>query len=133
MRKTCVLVICVAASSTCFSQPLRFESDVLPILKSSCWACHGGEKPQAGLDLRSLSASLKGGKCGPALVPGDPEHSLLLQKITSGQMPPPKMLFEAFVRPPTSEEVETIRKWIAGGALPAPKEAAQIEDKLVTD
>jgi len=118
---------------TAMGQTAVTENDVLPIFQMRCAGCHGKRKQEGGLDLRSLSARLKGGKSGPALVPGDPEHSLLLQKITSGQMPPPKMLFEAFVRPPTSEEVETIRKWIAGGALPAPKEAAQIEDKLVTD
>src|SRR5262245_47881651 len=109
------------------------ENDVLPIFQMRCVGCHGKRKQEGGLDLRSLAAGLRGGKSGPALVPGNPAESLLLQKITSGQMPPPKMLFEAFVRPPSSEEVETIRKWIAGGALPAPNEVAQIEDKLVTD
>src|SRR5207245_11547361 len=88
MRKTCVLVICVAASSTCFSQPLRFESDVLPILKSSCWACHGGEKPQAGLDLQSLDSILRGGRSGPAIQPGASDKSLLVAKIVSKAMPP---------------------------------------------
>src|SRR5262249_31984477 len=54
---------------------------------------------------------------------------------TAGQMPPPKLLFEYFVRPPTTVEVETLRKWIAAGATPAPKEVAADEktDPLVSD
>jgi mono/diheme cytochrome c family protein len=100
------------------------ESDVLPIFQMRCVVCHGKRKQEGGLDLRFQAARLKGGKSGPALVPGKPEESLILQKIVSGQMPPPKLLIEAFVRPPSSAEVEKLRKWIAGGALPAPKDAA---------
>src|SRR5579872_3121194 len=99
------------------------ESDVLPVFQMRCVVCHGKRKQEGGLDLRFQATRLKGGKSGPALVPGKPEESLILQKILSGQMPPPKLLIEAFVRPPSSAEVEKLRKWIAGGALPAPKQA----------
>jgi hypothetical protein len=112
------------------------ESDVLPIFLMRCVVCHGKRKQEGGLDLRSHASRLKGGKSGPAIVPGKPEESLLMQKITSGQMPPPKLLFEYFVRPPTSPEVDTLRKWIAGGARPAPKEQAPAEiarNPLVSD
>src|SRR5262245_20072163 len=100
------------------------ENDVLPIFQMRCVVCHGKRKQEGGLDLRSQASRLKGGKSGPALIPRKPDESQLMQKITSGQMPPPKLLFEYFVRPPTSPEVETLRNWIAGGARPAPKEVA---------
>jgi hypothetical protein len=111
------------------------ENDVLPIFQMRCVVCHGKRKQEAGLDLRSQASRLRGGKSGPALVPGKPDQSLLMQKISSGQMPPPKLLFEYFVRPPTSTEVETLRKWIAAGAPPAPKEvvAETANDPLVSD
>lgn len=111
------------------------ENDVLPIFQMRCVVCHGKRKQEGGLDLRSHASRLKGGKSGPAIIPGKPEESLLLRKITSGQMPPPKLLFEYFVRPPTSPEVETLRKWIAGGARPAPKEVPTepANDPLVSE
>src|SRR5262249_6436264 len=68
------------------------EADVLPIFQMRCVVCHGKRKQEGGLDLRTLVSRLKGGKSGPALVPGKPEESLLMQKIASGQMPPPKLL-----------------------------------------
>jgi len=96
------------------------EASVIPIFQMRCVTCHGKRKQEGGLDLRTQAARLKGGKSGPALVPGDPDASLILKRITAGQMPPPKQLFEAFVRPPSSEEVDLLRAWIAAGAPPAP-------------
>src|SRR5581483_2831924 len=110
------------------------ENDVIPIFQMRCVVCHGKRKQEGGLDLRFQASRLKGGKSGPALVPRKPDESLLLQRVLKGEMPPPKLLVEYFVRPPNNEEVETLRQWIAGGALPAPKEAAEPQvDPLVTD
>jgi hypothetical protein len=103
--------------------PLVTEEDVLPIFQMRCVVCHGKRKQEGGLDLRTRSGCLKGGKSGPALVPGHPEDSLMLRRIAAGQMPPPNLLVEYFVRPPTSEEVDTLRKWIAAGAPVTPPEA----------
>lgn len=105
-------------------KPLRTgvtESDVIPLFQMRCVACHGKRKQEGGLDLRTQASRLKGGKSGPALVPGRPEESLIIKRITAGEMPPPKLLFEAFVRPPSSDEVETLRAWIAAGTPPAPQ------------
>src|SRR4051794_10867715 len=66
------------------------ENDVLPIFQMRCVVCHGKRKQEGGLDLRSQASRLRGGKSGPALIPGKPDQSLLMQKISSGQMPPPK-------------------------------------------
>src|SRR5262249_33163676 len=85
LRKACriSLAFWVAASSASFGQSPRFESEVVPILRASCWSCHGGEKPQAGLDLRSLDAILRGGRSGPAIQPGASDKSLLVDKVVS--------------------------------------------------
>jgi hypothetical protein len=116
------------------------EQDVLPIFQSRCIMCHGKRKQEGGLDLRTMEARLKGGKSGPALVPGKPDDSLLLRKIVnSGEVPHPVLtgplvytsiigqrvsptlllLFENSVRPPTDAEIEKLRQWIATGALAA--------------
>ena len=57
------------------------EADVTPILQMRCVVCHGKRTQEAGLDLRTQEAPLKGGKSGPALVPGRPEDRLILIKV----------------------------------------------------
>ncbi len=116
-------------------QPVQLltENDVLPIFQMRCVVCHGKRKQEGGLDLRSQASRMKGGKSGPAIIPGKPEESLLLKRIASGQMPPPKLLSEYFVRPPSDAEVDVLRKWIAGGAAGGPKQPpSESEDRLVT-
>src|SRR5207247_781292 len=112
------------------------EHEVLPIFQMRCTGCHGKRKQEGGLDLRTQASRLKGGRSGPALAPGKPEESLLMKRIASGEMPPPKLLYEYAVRPPTTTEVETLRKWIASGAPAAPQAATSVEersDSLVSD
>ena len=112
------------------------ENEVTPIFQMRCIVCHGKRRQEGGLDLRTQASRLKGGKSGPALVAGKPGESLLMKRILAGEMPPSKMLFEFAVRPPTSAEVEVVRKWIQAGAPAAPKEAVVAEnatDPLVSD
>jgi hypothetical protein len=52
-----------------------FETRVRPILASECFSCHTNSQ-LGGLRLDSREAMLRGGKSGPAIVPGDPEKSL---------------------------------------------------------
>lgn len=73
------------------------------------------QRQEGGLDLRTREGLLRGGKSGPAAIPGQPESSLILQKIASGQMPPARCLVEAMIKPITESEVELLRQWIAGG------------------
>ena len=102
---------------------LYTEKDVLPIFQMHCVNCHGKAKQEAGLDLRTRADRLRGGESGPALVPGDPERSLLFSRIISQEMPP---LDE--IRPPTTAEVEVLRQWILAGARVDPPEAEAAAD-----
>ena len=95
------------------------ETDVLPIFQMRCILCHGKRKQEGGLDLRTLASRLKGGDSGPAVVPGRPDESLLIQRIAQGDMPPPDRLFENNIKTPSDTELALLRKWIADGALPA--------------
>ncbi len=90
--------------------------DVLPILLLRCNACHGPRLQQGGLDLRTRAKMLKGGKNGPALIPGDPDNSLMIQRIESQACPPSKSLLKFFVRRPSSAEVTLLRDWITAKA-----------------
>lgn len=63
---------------------------------------------------------LRGGKKGPALVPGQPERSLMLLRIHAEEMPPRERLIEAMVKPIEPAEIEKLARWVALGAPAAP-------------
>ena len=110
--------------------------DVIPILLRRCTVCHGARKQEAGLDLRTRDSLIRGGKSGPALVPGKPDESLIIQKIRSGQMPPLRRVVEVSVKPIEPAETERIAQWITQGALEAaiaPDVAGVEPDTRVTD
>jgi hypothetical protein len=80
-------------------------------LADNCESCHG-QAQMSGLDLRRLDAVLKGGKRGPALVPGHSSDSLLFRAVAQTgdvKMPPGKGALSA-------ADVATIRQWIDAGA-----------------
>ena len=56
-----------------------FESRVRPVLLTVCGDCHTDDE-KGGLRIDSRAALLKGGEHGPAIVPGDPEKSLLISR-----------------------------------------------------
>lgn len=117
-------------------EPTVSQHDVLPILYARCTVCHGLRKQEAGLDLRSKISMLKGGKSGPVIVAGKPDESLLLKKIHSKDMPPGKLIIQVGVRPPESDEIATITKWIAAGCPEIemqPDVATAAGDPLVDD
>ncbi len=123
----------LAASPT---PPEITQHDIVPILLHRCTVCHGPRKQEAGLDLRSKSAMLKGGKSGPAIVPGQPDASLLIRKVKDGLMPPKNRLVEASVKPIETGEIDVLVKWIAAGAPEVeikPDVATTEPDPLVTD
>src|SRR5438067_2322411 len=82
------------------------QHDILPIVLRHCTACHGPRRQEAGLDLRTGAAMLRGGKSGPAIVPGKPDASRLIQRIRAGEMPPPKRLVEASVKPVDAADLD---------------------------
>lgn len=92
------------------------QHDVLPHLYARCVVCHGKRRREADLDLRTVESIRAGGKSGPAVVPGQPADSLLLKRLHAKEMPPPRELIKAGVRPLDASEIETITEWIAQGA-----------------
>ncbi|MEX2115101.1 MAG: DUF1549 domain-containing protein, partial [Pirellulales bacterium] len=118
------------------SQPALTQHDVLPTLLLRCAICHGRQRREGGLDVRSIAALRAGGKSGPAIVPGKPDESLLVQKIRAAEMPPRKTLAFYSVKPVADHELETLCRWIAAGApevTVAPDVATNQPDPLVSD
>ena len=97
-----------------------FEKKVRPVLAQQCYKCHSAtsEKLKGGLRLDARDLMLKGGESGPAIVPGDPAHSLLIKAVRyedkDTQMPPKTKL------PP--QAVADLGRWVEMGA-PWPAEA----------
>jgi mono/diheme cytochrome c family protein len=112
------------------------QHDVLPILLRRCTVCHGPRVQEGGLDLRTRAALLRGGKSGPAIVPGKPEQSRLIEKVRSGAMPPRRRLIEVSIKPIEPAEIDVLARWIAQGApeVEVPPDVATTQpDPLVTD
>ena len=87
-----------------------FEDAVAPILKSRCADCHNETSRKGELDLSSAAGILEGGESGPVFKAGDPDHSHLFEMVHRGEMPKKG-------GPLTEAQLETIRAWIAGGAV----------------
>lgn len=103
-----------AATSTA-GTPEFFETRIRPILATSCFSCHT-ESKLGGLRLDSRESILAGGASGPAVVPGDPEKSLLIQAVRHTN-PKLKMPVGGKLKDP---EVEDLTAWVkAGAAWPA--------------
>src|SRR5262245_42411217 len=60
-----------------------FEKKVRPLLVAHCLECHGADakKVKGGLRLTARTELLKGGDTGPAISPGEPNKSLLIQAV----------------------------------------------------
>lgn len=101
-----------------------FETHVRPILKTNCFHCHGeDEKLEGKLDLRLARLIARGGDSGPALVAKQPGESRLLERIMTGEMPPGEKKL-------SPQQIDVIRRWIAGGAKTA---APEPENASVSD
>ncbi len=88
-----------------------FRNRIEPVLREHCWRCHGATKQKAGLRLDSLAATLAGGENGPALIPGDSDHSRLVTSVRRTQephMPPDDSL--------PAQVVADLARWVEIGA-----------------
>ncbi|MEY3457027.1 MAG: hypothetical protein RL215_184, partial [Planctomycetota bacterium] len=110
-----------------FPAPPQFETDILPILTAKCLDCHGTETREAQLDLRTLSEILRGGENGPAIVRGDPQSSLLIDLVNSGQMPPGED------NKLTAAELALLNRWVKAGAPATEKLVTLPPHAQVTD
>jgi hypothetical protein len=95
---------------------IGFDRDIRPILSANCYACHGPGKQEAGLRLdsgASATAELESGS--RAIVPGDAQHSEMLQRIAATDpdvVMPPAHTNKTL----TAAEKERLAAWIAAGA-----------------
>ncbi|MBX3745684.1 MAG: PSD1 domain-containing protein [Verrucomicrobiae bacterium] len=113
------LSLSLAAGAATGSGPsVSFNRDIRPILSDHCFACHGPDENtrKAGLRLDLESDARKVLRSGyAAIVPGQPDESELLARITTRHagdlMPPPDLK-----KPLTDGKIDLLRQWIAQGA-----------------
>ncbi len=88
-----------------------FEMRVRPVLAKACFSCHT-DAAMGGLQLDTRDHLLHGGKSGPAIIPGDPGNSKLIQAIRYDgalKMPPTGRLKD--------EEIASLEQWVKAGAV----------------
>ncbi len=111
-----VLFVGASGRGLLLAQPVAasadfFELKVRPVLANNCNSCHGASA-MSGLRLDSREGLLKGGNRGTALVPGDPDNSLLMKAIRQGdalKMPMGGKLAD--------NEIEDLAAWVKNGAV----------------
>src|ERR1017187_4888476 len=106
------------------SKPAFYTEKVRPILQTNCGKCHFDMNHKGGLSLMTKASTMKGGRDGVVIVPGDPANSVLV-KLIRHEGPPddPKPM------PPKSpkmsdEDIAVIEQWVKAGAV-MPEDPAQ--------
>ena len=108
-----VIVSCSETSAQAAVQKkpvvIDFSHDVVPILRTHCMKCHGGQEAKGGFSINTRRTFLD----GDMAVPGKPTESHFLDLIASNepdsQMPPPK---EKRV---LKKDIETLKRWVTAG------------------
>ncbi len=113
----------VAVPTLLFAQPPArdaaaqvefFEKKIRPLLISNCYTCHSADtNSKGGLRVDDRNGLINGGNSGPAIVPGDPEKSLLLKKVT---LKDEKRRMPAEGKALTEEQIADLTTWIKSGA-----------------
>ena len=89
---------------------VSFATDILPIIESRCINCHGGDRTEKGLSLKTFADLMAGSENGAVITPGDAAHSKLVELVVTQKMPKrgPKL---------TPPQIEAITNWVNQGAL----------------
>jgi hypothetical protein len=117
LRSSTGLIFLAAVLSPAAGGTIDFSTQIRPILSENCFFCHGPDdkKREAGLRLDEEAAAKADNDGVTAVVPGDPDASALIQRITSTDpddvMPPPK-LHKVIPSP----QIELLKEWIREGA-----------------
>lgn len=95
-------------------KPVDFNTDVKPILNKKCISCHGGVKKKGGFSVLFEEEALAKTESGkPAIIPGDPHGSEMINRLTSTD-PEERMPYKE--APLTEDEISILTKWVKQGA-----------------
>jgi hypothetical protein len=94
------------------TSPVSYFKDLSPIVRERCAGCHQPSVKQGDLSLMNYESLMAGGAKGKVVVPGQPDHSLMIGYLTGDQKP--QMPFGQ--TPLTPEQIDLFRRWIRDGA-----------------
>lgn len=97
-----------------FDQALVFDHVVKPILEKKCTGCHNPDKLKGELMLTDSASVMKGGKSGKLFIPGNPDLSLLLQRVHL-PMEDKKHMPPSGKAQLTDPEIALLTAWIRSG------------------
>ena len=116
----CLMILSVTGSLSLSvpcgaAEEIDFAKDIAPILEENCWYCHGADEQESGLRLDFRPRLLRGGDSGqPAVVPGHPEKSYLVEVINHVDadmaMPPEEDKLP-------QQQIDLLTEWIRQGAV----------------
>ena len=98
-------------------RPVNFETDIAPIFRANCVACHNKAKREGDLIIEDVASILRGGGSGDVVIPGKPDDSYLYNvaaRVEESYMPPLPNTVQA--KALTPRELGLLRQWIAEGA-----------------
>ena len=118
IAEAALVVLGIHALKAADPDKVSFNRDIRPIMSDTCFRCHGPDKSSrmAGMRLDIGDEALKPTRSGRIpIVPGDPEKSEIIERIfaTDGKIMPPKFAHREL----TAKQKETIRRWVAQGAV----------------
>lgn len=127
IRTLVVSLLCIAAASLSAADSVDFQRDIRPLFQEHCVQCHGADDQNGGLRLdRREGAFAEADSGAVAVLPGQPDESTLLSRVTSTdedlQMPPEGDRL-------SKADVDLLRRWIQSGApWPASAEPASASE-----
>jgi len=116
----CINAVHILLISSCATQQVSYQDDVVPILESRCIKCHASPDgigyKATGLEMDSYESLMQGTVYGPVIVAGDSRRSILnmLVEGRAGKLQQmPHYEDEAL----SSEQIETLKNWVNEGAV----------------
>ena len=108
-----VALAVTAVADASAAEPPDFEREIAPLFINRCLTCHQPNKRSGGLNFSSRASVLAGGESGPAIDADQPAASLLLERVTAREMPPPESKES---QPLNEAEIGLLKSWVAAGA-----------------
>ena len=108
--------VLLGADEKATDKPVSFHKDLRPLFQANCNGCHQPAKAKGKLVMTTFDALMKGGGEGPAIVPGKPDESYLVELVTPNDKGEYEMPKGKNAKPLHQTEIALIRKWIAEGA-----------------
>ncbi|MEO5681223.1 MAG: DUF1553 domain-containing protein [Chitinophagaceae bacterium] len=118
-KKSLLIIAAIVVSVVVFlystsRQTIDYNTQVKPIFNKNCITCHGGVRRKAGFSLLFRSEALAKTESGkPAIIPGDPDHSEMIRRLTLKD-PEERMPYRH--EPLSAKEIAVLRDWVKQGA-----------------